>query len=94
MKSNEELRLDVQLMPNLEAAIEHWLAARDTFKLQSSDENEYKDEAHGTISGSRGAYGTPKPPTRRVRLSGIGAVSLPPRPGSPPIRAEHVPVRR
>lgn len=41
MKSNDELCLDVQLAPSLEAAIDKWLAARDAFKPQPSKENEY-----------------------------------------------------
>jgi hypothetical protein len=32
MKSNEELRFDIQLVPSLEFAIDQWLAAWDAFK--------------------------------------------------------------
>jgi hypothetical protein len=40
MKSNGDLQLDVRLVPSLEQAIDHWLAARDVFKLQPSEENQ------------------------------------------------------
>ncbi|MGA2755107.1 MAG: hypothetical protein ABSE53_15210 [Terracidiphilus sp.] len=39
MKCNGSLHLDVRLVPNLETAIDQWLAARDKFKIEPSDEN-------------------------------------------------------
>jgi hypothetical protein len=45
MKSNEELSLDVRLVPSLETAIDHLLAARDSFKMQPSDVSQRDYEA-------------------------------------------------
>jgi hypothetical protein len=42
MKSNKELRLDVQLMPRLESSIHRWLTARATYKAQSSVEQQHE----------------------------------------------------
>jgi hypothetical protein len=39
MEMPENLTLDVRQVPSLEAAIDHWLAARGAFKSQPSDEN-------------------------------------------------------
>ncbi len=41
MKQPENLCLDVRQVPSLEAAIDHWLAARDIFKTEPSDENQH-----------------------------------------------------
>jgi hypothetical protein len=38
MNRDGNLILDVRQVPSLEAAINHWLAARDNFKMQSTDE--------------------------------------------------------
>jgi hypothetical protein len=57
MKCNGNLQLDVRMVPSLEAAIDQWLAARDIFKMQSTDENrrEYNSTLHdlGTAWGER-----------------------------------------
>ena len=45
MKSNGNLQLDVQLIPSLEAATDQWLAARDKFKMEPSDESQRDYEA-------------------------------------------------
>lgn len=39
MESRQNLTLDVRQVPSLEAAIDLWLAARDAFKSQPTDEN-------------------------------------------------------
>ena len=39
MNRDENLILDVRQVPSLEAAIDRWLAARDAFKSQPTDEN-------------------------------------------------------
>jgi hypothetical protein len=39
MMKSEELRLNARQVPNLQAAIDQWLAARDAFKSQPRDEN-------------------------------------------------------
>jgi hypothetical protein len=38
MRSNTELRLNARLVPRLDAATDQWLAARDKFKMEPSDE--------------------------------------------------------
>jgi hypothetical protein len=38
MNRNGNLILDVRQVPSLEAAIDQWLAARDNFKMLSTDE--------------------------------------------------------
>lgn len=39
MNCKGNLQLDVRLVPPLEEAIDQWLAARDQFKIEPSDEN-------------------------------------------------------
>lgn len=39
MSRTANLQLDVRMVPSLEAAIAQWLAARDQFKIEPSDEN-------------------------------------------------------
>lgn len=39
MNRTANLQLDVRLVPSLETAIDQWLAARDKFKTEPSDEN-------------------------------------------------------
>jgi len=41
MNRTANLQLDVRQVPSLEEAIDHWLSARDAFKLQSSDESQH-----------------------------------------------------
>jgi hypothetical protein len=41
MEIPENLYLDVRLVPPLEEAIDHWLGARDKFKIEPSDENQH-----------------------------------------------------
>jgi hypothetical protein len=55
MKSNEELCLDVQLVPSLEAATDQWLAARDKFKMEPSDE--YQSDYEVTLNDLGAAWG-------------------------------------
>ena len=49
MEIPENLILDVRQVPSLEAAIGNWLAARDAFKSQPSDEN--RNEYNATYFG-------------------------------------------
>jgi hypothetical protein len=50
-----ELRLDVQLVPRLEAATDQWLAARDKFKMEPSDE--YQSDYEVTLNDLGAAWG-------------------------------------
>ena len=45
MNRNASLKLDVRPVPSLETAIDQWLAARDNFKMQPSDESQRDYEA-------------------------------------------------
>jgi hypothetical protein len=49
MNRNGNLILDVRQVPSLEEAIDHWLAARDAFKSQPTDEN--RNEYNATYFG-------------------------------------------
>jgi hypothetical protein len=49
MEIPENLSLDVRQVPSLEAAIDRWLAARDAFKSQPTDEN--RNEYNATYFG-------------------------------------------
>jgi hypothetical protein len=49
MNRNGNLILDVRKVPSLENAIDNWLAARDVFKMQPSDEN--RNEYNATYFG-------------------------------------------
>lgn len=42
MKRNGNLIRDVRQVPSLEQAIDHWLAARNVFKMLSTDENQHE----------------------------------------------------
>ena len=55
MKSNANLQLDVRLVPPLEEAIDQWLAARDKFKMQSTDETQH--EYNATLYDLGAAWG-------------------------------------
>jgi hypothetical protein len=41
MKCKGNLCLDVRVVPSLETAIDQWLAARDKFKTEPSDESQH-----------------------------------------------------
>jgi hypothetical protein len=45
MNREANLILDVRIVPSLDAAIDLWLAARDSFMMQPSDENQHDYEA-------------------------------------------------
>jgi hypothetical protein len=66
MNRTASLQPDVRVVPDLEEAIDHWLAARDNFKMQSSDENQHEYNATlfdlGVAWGERypEATGTPE----------------------------------
>jgi hypothetical protein len=45
MNRNGSLILDVHQVPSLETAIDHWLAARNNFKMLPSNENRRNYEA-------------------------------------------------
>jgi hypothetical protein len=45
MNCTASLQLDVRIVPTLEEAIDHWLAARDKFKMEPSDESQRDYEA-------------------------------------------------
>lgn len=57
MNQPKNLQLDVRLVPDLATAIDHWLVARDVFKMQPSDENQNEYNATyfdlGTAFGKR-----------------------------------------
>jgi len=55
MKRNGDLQLDVRLVPSLEEAIDQWLAARDKFKMQSTDETQH--EYNATLYDLGAAWG-------------------------------------
>jgi hypothetical protein len=59
MKSDENHCLNVRLVPSLEAAIDQWLAARDSFKMQPCDESQRDYEA--TLNDLGGAWGERHP---------------------------------
>lgn len=42
MRIDETLCLNVRLLPNLESAIDRWLAARREYKKQASAESQYR----------------------------------------------------
>jgi hypothetical protein len=54
MNRNGNLILDVRKVPSLDEAIDHWLAARDAFKSQPSDENQ--NEYNATYFGLGAAF--------------------------------------
>ena len=45
MKSNEEMSLDVLPVHSIEASIDRWLATRDNFTMQSTDEARHEYNA-------------------------------------------------
>lgn len=45
MKFDKDLCRDVNLVPRLEASIDRWLAARNVYKMQPSDENQHNYNA-------------------------------------------------
>lgn len=57
MNRTASLQLDVRQVPSLETAIDQWLAARDQFKIEPSDENlsDYNATLHdlGAALGER-----------------------------------------
>ena len=57
MNRTGNLILDVRMVPSLETAIDQWLAARDQFKIEPSDENlsDYNATLHdlGAALGER-----------------------------------------
>jgi hypothetical protein len=55
MKSNGNLILDVRQVPNLEEAINQWLAARDVYKMQPSDESQH--DYNATLCDLGAAWG-------------------------------------
>lgn len=67
MKQPDNLYLDARPVPDLTIAIDQWLAARDNFKMQSTDEARYEYNstyfALGVAFSERypEATGTPEP---------------------------------
>jgi hypothetical protein len=55
MNRTASLQLDVHLMPSLRTAIDHWLAARDKFKIEPSDETQY--DYNATLHDLGAAWG-------------------------------------
>ncbi len=55
MNRKGNLIVDVRQVPSLEAAIDHWLAARDDFKMQSTDEARH--EYNSTLYDLGAAWG-------------------------------------
>jgi hypothetical protein len=55
MNRTANLQLDVRSVPSLEEAIDQWLAARDNFKMQSTDENRH--EYNATLHDLGAAWG-------------------------------------
>jgi hypothetical protein len=55
MNREGNLILDVRQVPSLEKAIDHWLAARDVFKTEPSDENRH--EYNATLYDLGAAWG-------------------------------------
>ena len=51
MESNKNLNLNVRLMPNLETAIDRWLAARRDYKKQANDRNQHSYNAAYFVLG-------------------------------------------
>lgn len=55
MTQPENSHLDVRQVPSLEAAIDQWLAARDNFKMEPSEENQH--EYNATLYDLGAAWG-------------------------------------
>ena len=55
MNRTANLQLDVRQVPSLETAIDHWLAARDQFKIEPNDEN--LSDYNATLSDLGAAWG-------------------------------------
>lgn len=54
MNKLENLSLDARLVPDLETATDNWLEARDTYKIEPSDENE--SDYNATLNDLRAAW--------------------------------------
>lgn len=77
MNHTANLQLDVRLVPGLEKAIDQWLAARDAFKTQPSDESEYDYNATLYDLGAAWVERYPEDAnTLRTHSSGTDAASL------------------
>ena len=55
MRAQGNLCIDVRSVPPLEEAIDNWLAARDVYKMQPSDENQH--EYNATLFDLGAAWG-------------------------------------
>jgi hypothetical protein len=64
MNQPKNLQLDVRLVPGLATAIDHWLVARDNFKMQSTDESQY--DYNATLFDLGAAWGERYPEARNT----------------------------